>query len=445
MLEGSRNTLTLTLLVTLLASAASATVADGRRWFGPERVEAKPREMWSNACRRAKVRLQATEARATAPSATAAVRAHYASSSLSSGALPFELLGGTRLCLSAELNGRKTTVVLDGGAESTLLDRRFAEARGLRFEGEPGAPTADGSPGVVRGLNLALGDLTLKGVAAVGSDLSGIERQTGRAAPMVLGSEVFHECVVDLDFARRRIAFQSPSAFRTPKGAHALPVVANDGFRTVTGSVEGRPVTLEFDLGNGSPLLLFPRLWDQPGFLGGRRVSSTLSGAAGSLRVDRLAMVNDLSLGGATFTRVPTIFSGPQSTAARSGRVDGNVGLPVLSRSRLIVDYAHDRVFVVPPVDVAEPFAVDRTGLTLRAAGTGVEVVYVAAESPGDRAGLKAGDQIVEVDGVPVVSAGPNAGRATPLYPWRYGAPGTKVRLGLAQGGERVVTLADYF
>ena len=53
-------------------------------------------------------------------------------------------------------------------------------------------------------------------------------------------------------------------------------------------------------------------------------------------------------VGGALFRDVPTILMPATGGAGDTGRVGGNLGFPVLSRFRFSVDYAHDRLWLVP-------------------------------------------------------------------------------------------------
>lgn len=353
----------------------------------------------------------------------------------SSGWLNFELFDRTRLFIPAQINGHAATVLLDSGATSTVLDGKFAQANGLKVEGELTAEGTGGTStaGVVRGVDIKLGALSLRDVTAVAIDAAPIERQLGHAAPVFLGAEIFQDCAVDIDFPNRRIAFRDPATMRIPRGARVIPTVMENGQQVLEASLEGRPARLLFDLGSGSALSLFPRFWDQPEFLANRRTSTTLSGGFGGMNIEKLAMADGLKIGGVVLPRVPVKLSGKESSDARAGRLDGNIGMPVFSRFHLVVDRPHERILIVPPLDVETHFDIDRTGLTFRPSAAGFAVLHVAPGSPGEKAGLKVGDEIAAVDG------------ASRTADWRFGPPGRTLRLELSNGQHRELTLADYF
>lgn len=356
-----------------------------------------------------------------------------------SGWLPFELFRGNRIFIPATVNGQKVNVLLDSGASATVLDRKFAADHGLLARGDL---TAEGTGGgstvsVLQGVDIALGAMRLQGVTAVGVDLAKIERRVGRALPVILGAEVFQDCVVDIDFAHHRIAFRDPEGFAPSPQASIVNATVADEVHVIEGSLEGRPVKLVFDLGNAATLDLFPRFWDNAAFAS-RPQSTTYAGGLGGEHVVKLAIAERFTLGNYTFPIVPVRLEGMQQASARSGRLDGNIGLPALSRFHLLVDFPHSRVLLEPPADTASPFRMDHTGLTLSSVELGLEVLYVAPSSPASRTSLKTGDVIVAVDGTKVASDGSGDG-------WRYNAPGTPVRLRLADGRDLTLTLARYF
>ena len=82
---------------------------------------------------------------------------------------------------------------------------------------------------------------------------------------------------------------------------------------------------------------------------------------------------------------------------------DGTIGVPVMRRSRLIIDYPHTRAILEPQRGFGLPDSVDASGLTLlRDTGSNspIRVAYVIEGSAGDEAGVQPGDEILELDGV---------------------------------------------
>lgn len=357
-------------------------------------------------------------------------------------ALGFTELETRVYVIPARVNGHDTMVLLDSGAETTVLDATFARSLGLEGAGRI---TALGSGGTQEAslapdIDIELGNLKLEGITAAIIDFTRVAAALGHGLPVVLGKEILNETVVEIDFAGRRIAFHDPAHYAPAAGLRELPVhMGSGGIREVEARIEGLgPVRLDFDLGNGSPLLLFPSFWQREGWLENRRVAGAFGGAVGGLREQQVTRVRELDLAGFVFRDVPTTLTPPGMSAVDSQHTAGNLGLPVLTRLHLVIDYPHDRLLLAPAGDLGAPFPHDRSGLALVRTGGLLEVVYVVPGTAAAAAGWKVGDRVVAVDGIEA------AALDDPLA-WRLGEDGRAVRLRLQDGSERELELEDYF
>lgn len=322
----------------------------------------------------------------------------------------FDFFAGNRVYIPASVNGLDTHVMLDSGAEATVLDQTWAAAHGIKPSGKV---VAVGTGGVqeaqlASGVTIRIGDLELKNLTVALIDLSAIEKLIGRPMPVVLGKEVFNELVVDLDFQGKTIAFHEPASFKPPPGAAETPILTANGLRSVPVSIEGRPpVQMDFDIGNGSPLLVYSAFWKPAGLLDdGRPQSAGLSGAVGGLKERKLTTVRTVTFGGTTFTEVPAVLFEDNGDSSESNRTLGNIGLPILSRFRLFVDYPNDRLWLIPNAKaVPGPFTRDLAGLRAEPHPDGAKVTFIAPGSPAAAAGLAKGDIITELDGTPLKGA----------------------------------------
>jgi hypothetical protein len=121
------------------------------------------------------------------------------------------------------------------------------------------------------------------------------------------------------------------------------------GIRSVPVSIEKRPaVSAQFDLGDGSPLVIFPKYWRSEGLLQSRPTAETLTGGIGGTRVAKIAMVSTVTIAGVSIHNIPTLFPSPSNTALNSTRVLANVGLPLFSRFRVICDFGHSTLSLIP-------------------------------------------------------------------------------------------------
>jgi hypothetical protein len=369
---------------------------------------------------------------------------HFASGADSTGPIKYNPFTGTRIYIPAKVNGRAVEVLLDSGADNTVLDRSFAESIGKKTLGSSVAVGSGGEQesGYAKEVDIQIGNMSLH-VPSVGVlDLASVGKRIGIPLPVVLGKEIFLQSIVEIDPSGPTIEFHDPSTFQPPRGATEVPLEPLGSLRVVPVSVEGLPAApMIFDLGNGGLMSLTPAYWQSHHLLDGRRSSTNSSGAVGGEQINHLATLRTITFAGRTFRSVPAEFVSP-NVEIDSDREAGNVGMPLLGRFRMFIDFPGNRLFLIPIASrIDEPFAKSRVGMRLVAEGSKLLVRYVSAGSPAAAAGFKIGDAIVAIDGTPV---GPDYS-ATPLSKWGQRPAGTVVVLTMEDGTSRKLTLADYY
>lgn len=358
--------------------------------------------------------------------------------------LAFELYAGTRINIPAAVNGAQTTGMLDSGAETTVLDKAYAETLGIKptavveAVGTGGRDVAE----LASGVTIRIGEVELRDMTVALMDLKPIATAIGRPLPVVLGKEVMNALTVQLDFAGKTITFHDPARFRPEPGFVAVPVSNVAGLHAIPASIEGGPpVLLDFDLGSGQPLLVFPAYWKPHAMLEKRPTSRSMSGGVGGMRPRNVAMVKSLTVAGVTVRDIPAVFGDDDNSAFNVGHTGGNIGMPILGRFDLVTDYARGRLLLRPRPDaVAAPFAKDRTGMVARFAGGAFTVALVAPGSPAEAAGLKTGQVITAVNGRPAAELG-----VAGLTTLRTGPAGQALALTLQTGEALTLTLRDFY
>ncbi|MEW5686980.1 MAG: aspartyl protease family protein [Pseudomonadota bacterium] len=358
--------------------------------------------------------------------------------------LAFDLYLGTRINIPASINGTATTVMLDSGAETTVIDKAYAETLGLKptavveAVGTGGRDVAE----LVSGVTIKVGDVELRDMTVALLDLKPIAAALGRPLPAVLGKEVLNALTVQLDFAGKTITFHDPARFQPAPGFVPVPVSNVSGLHAIPATIEGgKPVLMDFDLGNGQPLLIFPSYWKPQGMLENRPTTKTLSGAVGGMRTRNVAVVKTLTLAGVTLRDIPATFGDDDNSAYNVGHTGGNIGMPILGRFDLVTDYARNRILLKPRSDAIDaPFPKDRTGLVARFAGGAFTIGLVAPGSPAEAAGLKTGQVITAVNGRPAAELG-----VAGLTALRTAPAGQALALTLQTGETVSVTLKDFY
>ena len=377
------------------------------------------------------------------PSAAGTVP-HFANGASSTGWVDFEFQDGKRIFIPARINGHETKVLLVTGLAVSDIDKTFAASIGLRNHAspEPGAAASADSGSLIHGVNIQIGNMTLQDTDAAPVDFSQLAAHIGHELPLLLGDDAFDQSSIDIDFARHRISFSKPGSQPKPEGAIVLPITRVDDIPLVPVSIEdATPAQFELGIGNSSEMLVYQSYYDAHHLLEGRKASKRLAAGTGGFIVEPVAMLRRVQFAGFTFTNMPAAFIPASQTGTASAVIAGDIGLPVLSRFRLVVDYAHGRVYAVPYGNVTQsPLPKDRLGAFVIKQDNGFVVKFVAPDSPAQASGFKTGDTIAAIDGKPAQSW-----TQTSFDELRYRSGQAAVSFTLQNGPTRQVKLADYF
>ncbi len=364
----------------------------------------------------------------------------------STGWIDFDFFRDERLFLPGTVNGHETSIVLDSGADATVLDQAFADEIGLSGSGELAAGGTGGRTTVqlATGVDIRIGELELNDLTVAILDLEGVAaRAVGRPIPVILGKEIFNETVVDIDYPERRIAFHDPARWRYEGDGGRVALREQDGDRNVAIAVEGLPpISVGFDIGQGSALTLYEAYTTEQSLLDGRRSSTRRGGGVGGAVIGTVATLEKVEFGGVEFSAVPTGFAIDAEGSFDTAREQGNLGTAIFRRFHMIVDYNNDALYLEPdPRSVGQPFAKNRAGFQGELQDEGLRVSHVAKGSPAEAGGWREGEIIVAIDGTDVGADYWTSG----LWRWVSGPPGATIELTLQDGTRRTLTLAEYY
>jgi hypothetical protein len=348
----------------------------------------------------------------------------------SSGWIDFTPHTNFGIYLPVKINGHDAMALLYGGP--SIIDTTLVASLGL-------TPKAAASS--VGGINVELGALTLQNATASQDDLQkqGFDaRILGHPVLLRLGEEVFNQVAVDIDFPHHRVAFRDPGTLIEPTGSIEIPLVELDGERVLPLSVNGGvPRQFELELGNViGPLMVTPAFAEKQELLRGHAHSQRLSGRF----TETVVSVDHLSFAGIDFPQTPIALI-PDSEVPPAS-ITGGVGLPLLAKFRLIIDYSHNRLYAIPDdAAIKNPIEKDRIGLVLdKKSMDTFTVAFVAPNSPAEAAGFKKGEKITLIDGKPLTSWPAQA-----IIAFQMAGPGTMHTLKMVDGTVRQIKAQDFF
>ena len=243
---------------------------------------------------------------------------------------------GDRLWIAARVNGVAVEALLDSAAEGTLVSPAFAARLGLA-SGEAATGHGSGAKALevtlVEHVRLEAAGVRVPDATIAVVDLRDVSaRLLGRPVDVVLGREIFDAARLRIDIPRLRIETAPPKA--EPRGV-PLPLTTERGVEHMPVVIEDRaPTTAEFDLGNGSGLLLSRRYAERAGLLDGRRLGREIGGGLGGAKPRATLVVKSLILAGRRFTNVPASLDDAPDAP------DANVGVGLLQHFRITTDFA---------------------------------------------------------------------------------------------------------
>jgi len=358
--------------------------------------------------------------------------------------VPFEVRNG-HMFVSVMLNGRGPFRMLFDADRGNILAPRALAALGVKAEGNFGTAGVGADVqeiGIARIERIDLGGVAIDGMLFTALDVSGfIARVEGvDEVAGVVGYEFFKRFPVRLDFQHSRATFYDPARFTYAGGGVGVPVAVRDRVALVEGSVDNFKGVFAIDTSDRGSLELASPFVEKNGLV--KRLGATqsfVSGASGDGHTHALlARANLLKLGAVSVDRpvVALLQAVPGSTP--SADVAGSVGYGILRQFNITFDYANGMLYFEKNTNFGLPDVFDRSGMWIERGAAGFEVVDVIRDGPAAKAGLAPGNVIVAIDG--------KAWSAVTLPAFRQelkGAPGAKIKVKLAGGQERVITLRE--
>jgi hypothetical protein len=309
--------------------------------------------------------------------------------------------------------------ILDTGATATIIDAAAAKAAGLPVQGGQivhGAGAGGSRQGHTSAVSLMVGRQPLRVSQPAVMDLAGLLGPTsGRAPAGIIGSQLFREHFVDVDFERRRITLYGAGTDRRSDFAAATALTFADFTPLVLVKLtlpDQRVVAARalVDLGAKSTFLI-PEPFIDRERLRDAFASTVVTGLGAGVGGDTFyafARARRLSLAAAPAIGLdhPVVGLSVGGTL-RSTWHEGLLGAEFLSRFHIGFDYRRRLLLLTPRSASAAAF--DRSGLFLASTGPSLDrivVRQVLKGGPAEAAGLSPGDEIVAVDGRPAARLG---------------------------------------
>lgn len=318
--------------------------------------------------------------------------------------------------------------VLDTGAQGGgRIDRKLARRLGLKKIGEVEASDGTGrntkTVDVMRLDSIRIGDAEFEGVRVISNDFTHALSHGEDEIDGIVGFNLFAECLLTLDYPGRQLRIEK-GELPDADGTNVLDFEASNGIPSLRVELGGQTIEAHIDSGSMGRFMLPKSLADKLPLQGKPRATGSARTMFNSFTVYEATCREPLKIGRHEFTRPVVSFSEIFKHA--------NLGYDVLRHFSLTFDQRNHRV----RLDRAEAGAIAtapqyRAGLILEPGDEKMTVREVVAGSAAEKAGVRAGDRLVSVNGRAAETFTPMELRKTMTAP-------KPVRLVLKRGGESV-------
>jgi hypothetical protein len=253
--------------------------------------------------------------------------------------------------LPAQIDGMLATAVLDSGTSVLLLDKGFAERRGV-LQASPSGAGLGGGQGAqaifpAKTSSIAVGPFQASEPTAYAMDLSALSKSAGFQIDALIGQPAFADRYITIDYPTRRVTFGpvgQAASCTTPIPltiVNGVPVVEVQ-LRPVSGA---EPVTLKMivDLGTRHAIALIggPFLKTEAGkrLLEAGKPQKIGTGTGGEIQ-GVFVQAESLRVGANLLKHLQVGFT-DQVKAFEVGFVDGSLGVPLWKDGAITFDYVH--------------------------------------------------------------------------------------------------------
>ncbi len=222
--------------------------------------------------------------------------------------------------------------------------------------------------------HMALADEFIPKSGRVDYSLPGIEFLNQRIVPIanevtetmpedgIIGLTLFATCVVELDFQAGRLNLYDPSAFDDTDKGEVLELTFRRGLPCVEVEISvdrERPsrCLLTVDLGSPGTLLLWPG--GTCGITPPPEATEVVLGAlvSGEMK-GKKGIVASMRLGSHVVKNIPASFASKRYLQSAQPDIIGCVGVALLRRFTLTLDYSQQRLLIAPNATFDQPFTV---------------------------------------------------------------------------------------
>lgn len=321
---------------------------------------------------------------------------------------PFTIISGGVMIVAARLDSFPDSLhfILDTGSGGISLDSLLVDE--LKLPKQVSERTLKGIANIrrvsyVMSRTLHLPNLDVENLNFHLNDYELLTSTYGIRIDGIIGYSFLKQFIVKVDYDHNMIEVWTQGKIKYPRRGYLLRPTIN-GIPVFDATVEDERLTegkFFFDTGAGLCLLMSDEyVKDSAIFKQNKRMIITQVEGLGSKKQMRMTTVKSIKVGPYQFKKVPAHIFDDEFNVTNYPELGGLIGNDLLRRFNIIINYAKMEIHLKPNSHFREDFDYSYTGLGIYLANGNVIIEDVLPNSPGEKAGLKAGDTIVGIDNV---------------------------------------------
>jgi hypothetical protein len=239
-------------------------------------------------------------------------------------------------------------------------------------------------------------------------DIFFLSTKLGMRVSGIIGYDVFKNFIVEIRYEERKIILHRPEKYKRRPPGQVLPLLIEEGKPYIEAFIEqdnGQRLRVKLLVDTGASYALsLDRLSDPSIALPAKTVDTYLGrGLSGDIH-GQLGRLKSLELGKYKFKNFTASYPDSASLRQVTGAVhrNGLLGADILKRFHVTLDYPNNRLYIKPNADYKRPFFYNLSGMEVIAPIPNLPsftVSEVSAKAPAAEAGVRRGDEVLELNG----------------------------------------------